>query len=273
MAAHGWQLWFTELNGNRIGRITTRGASTEFSSGVSQHADLGGIAAGSDGNLWFTERSQSRVGRISPSGRVTEFSSGITPSKHRGEGPAGIAAGPDGNLWFTERDANRIGRITPSGTVTEFASGIRSYAGLGAITPGPDGNLWFTEPEWAQIGRITPVDDPPRLPPVRVRISSASARVSASGATRVKLTCGYGSGRCTGTLALTKRFRVRRNNRVRVLRITLAHTRYSITPTHSTRTALQVTRTGRRLLSQARHHHLPVLATAHRARRAITLTR
>jgi len=57
-------LWFTETNGNKIGRITTSGTITEFplptaGSGPSD------IAAGPDGNLWFTEGA-GKIGRIKP---------------------------------------------------------------------------------------------------------------------------------------------------------------------------------------------------------------
>src|SRR5258708_4556113 len=52
-------LWFTEQNGNQIGRITTAGAITEFSLPTNCGSSLGcnprGITAGPDGNLWFTE--------------------------------------------------------------------------------------------------------------------------------------------------------------------------------------------------------------------------
>src|SRR5450432_2668287 len=112
-------VWFTENNGNRIGRITPAGVVTEFSAGISPFAGPTGITVGPDGNLWFTE-SADRIGRITTSGVVTEFSAGITS----GAQPDGIAAGPDGNLWFTELTGNRVGRITPAGAVTEFSAGI-----------------------------------------------------------------------------------------------------------------------------------------------------
>jgi streptogramin lyase len=63
-------LWFTEIFGSRIGRITPDGAITEFP------LPFGGppssIAAGPDGNLWFTLR-ESTIGRITPDGALTEF--------------------------------------------------------------------------------------------------------------------------------------------------------------------------------------------------------
>jgi streptogramin lyase len=58
-------LWFVEFNGNAIGRITPRGAITEFplptgNSGPSS------ITTGPDGALWFTENDGNRIGRFSP---------------------------------------------------------------------------------------------------------------------------------------------------------------------------------------------------------------
>src|SRR5262249_47534102 len=67
-------LWFTELLGNRIGRITTAGTITEFSAGMSVGAGPIGITTGPDGALWFTEFGGNRIGRITTAGTITEFS-------------------------------------------------------------------------------------------------------------------------------------------------------------------------------------------------------
>jgi streptogramin lyase len=149
-------LWFTETgNKGAIGRITTSGTITAFTSGLTQNSQPEDIAAGPDGNLWFTEGANpGRIGRITTSGTVTEFSTGLTKDSH----PEGIAAGPDGNLWFTEAaNPGRIGRITTSGVITEFTSGLTQNVGARAITAGNDGNLYFTEPfNFGKIGEITP---------------------------------------------------------------------------------------------------------------------
>jgi streptogramin lyase len=145
-------VWFTEGNAGRIGRITPDGFVTEFSVGISPVSAPHGIVAGPDGNLWFTETGVSRIGRITPSGVFTEFYAGISSFST----PIGITAGPDGNLWFTEYDGHRIGRITPGGIVTEFSSASAGIPNPDAITAGPDGNLWFTDSVSARIGRITP---------------------------------------------------------------------------------------------------------------------
>jgi streptogramin lyase len=142
-------LWFTETQGNRIGRITTGGAITEFAlPNVGSSPE--GITAGPDGNLWFTEGPGNRIGRITTGGAITEF-----PMPHASSGPAGIAAGPDGNLWFTEFGGNRVGKITTAGVITEFGLPAAGSAPV-AIVTGPDGNLWFTEFLGNRLARIAP---------------------------------------------------------------------------------------------------------------------
>jgi streptogramin lyase len=139
-------LWFTEFQKNKIGRITTAGVVTEFTlPNANSHPN--GITAGPDGNLWFTELTiPGRIGRITTAGTITEF---LTTTS--GAQPGGICAGPDGNLWFTEPGALKIGLITTGGVVTEFPSSGGGYG----ITAGPDGALWFVEDGANAIGRIT----------------------------------------------------------------------------------------------------------------------
>ena len=101
-------LWFIERQGNRIGRITTAGFITEYSTGLTPGSQPQEITAGPDGALWFTEVFGNRIGRITTAGVITEYSAGLTPAST----PYGIAVGPDSALWFTEFNGNRIGRIT-----------------------------------------------------------------------------------------------------------------------------------------------------------------
>jgi streptogramin lyase len=142
-------LWFTELNGDRIARTTPAGTTTEFIVPTASSSPYG-IAAGPDGNLWFTEQTGDRIGRLTPTGTIAEFTVPTASSD-----PNGIAAGPDGNLWFTELNGNKIGRITPTGTIMEFTVPTASSE-PDQIAAGPDGNLWFTELNGQKIGRITP---------------------------------------------------------------------------------------------------------------------
>jgi virginiamycin B lyase len=143
-------LWFTEIGGNKIGRITPSGVITEFPIPTA-NSNPQDITAGPDNNLWFTEDAQAgQIGRITTSGAITEFAIPTTSAT-----PAGIIAGPDGNLWFAESVAAKIGRSTPAGAITEFA--IPGPAAVPfAITAGSDGALWFTLNSGnTALGRIT----------------------------------------------------------------------------------------------------------------------
>jgi streptogramin lyase len=148
-------IWFGEFAGGKIGRISPKGAITEF---VIPTPDSGprALAAGPDGNIWFSEFNASTIGRITPDGRITEF-----PLPRPNSGPGDITAGPDGNMWFVELagqmdgrkvDGNRVGRITMTGVVTEFPIPSQSGSPIN-IAVGPDRNVWFTK--GGMVGRVT----------------------------------------------------------------------------------------------------------------------
>jgi hypothetical protein len=246
-----------------------------------------GIAAGPDGNLWFTEPDANKIGRITPAGKVTEFPTGISSNASLGA----ITAGPDGNVWFTENPESgtgAIGRITPAGQVTEFTSAgqvtavsspISGLAELSAIAAGPDGALWFPEyipdtqlpssesnyPQRLEIGRITTSGSCPKA-----KIESRHAIVSNKGATHVTLHCSTGPGPCSGTLTLTARVRISGHRRSQ--QKTIAHASYVIADDQTDKVTLQLTKTGRKLLRNARHHRLKVTAATAGASQTLTLT-
>jgi virginiamycin B lyase len=56
-------MWFTEDDANKIGRVTTKGAIKEFPI-PSPNSGPNRIATGPDGNLWFTETNQNKIGRL-----------------------------------------------------------------------------------------------------------------------------------------------------------------------------------------------------------------
>jgi streptogramin lyase len=56
-------MWFTELTGNKIGRISTAGVVTEYAIPTPGSNPIG-IAAGPDGALWFAEYLGNKIGRI-----------------------------------------------------------------------------------------------------------------------------------------------------------------------------------------------------------------
>jgi streptogramin lyase len=98
-------LWYTVPDGNRVGKITTAGAFTDYP--VTAGGDQFGITVGPDGALWFAQAVANSIGRITTDGQFTEIT-GLTA----GARPEYISPGPSNTLWFTEKDGNRIGRIT-----------------------------------------------------------------------------------------------------------------------------------------------------------------
>src|SRR5438105_3139920 len=139
-------LWYTNSNSHRIGRVTPTGVITTFPVPGGVFPDQ--IAKGADGNLWFTDALADFVGRITTTGAITVFP--LTA----GADPVGITLGPDNNIWFTEHGLSRVARITSTGTITEFPTGAGTDPYK--LTTGSDGNLWFTNFESAFIGRLTP---------------------------------------------------------------------------------------------------------------------
>ncbi len=141
--------WFTEEQGNKIGRITPQGVIAEFLIPTSKSIP-GGLTRGSDGNLWFFENKGDKIGRIIPQGQITEF-----PVPARSD-LVGLTSGPDGNLWFVGYKPNKIWRMTTSGVITGEFPIPTDGSGTETIIAGPDGNVWFVEDWGNKIGRITP---------------------------------------------------------------------------------------------------------------------
>ena len=156
-------LWFTLFattpgENDRLGRVTTAGAVTEYAI-LTPKSRVAGIAAGPDGavwySLWLLDRSGGKIGRITTDGLVSEY-----PLPIPGSTPSSITTGSDGALWFTLQIAgqpsvfvdggNMIGRITTAGVFTGYP-----IAGAQGIAAGPDGALWFTSDGGDQIARIT----------------------------------------------------------------------------------------------------------------------
>lgn len=146
-AGHDGNLYFTEPNANRFGRISTTGEIFEFvlpNPGSRPRT----IAAAPDGALWFTEEGGDRVARFSPVVNVLRERQ-LAP----GARPTGIAARADGTIWIAEPGVDELAIVTPAG-VSSFPIPFAS-PGPNAIVPGPEGNVWFTEENGPWIGRIT----------------------------------------------------------------------------------------------------------------------
>ena len=142
-------LWFTETVGQKIGRVTTNGAFTEYV--VPTGTNLQGITVGPDGALWFCVQDWARIGRITTNGSITLFP--LTAGRR----PQNITTGPDGALWATIHIGGRLARMTTNGNVTETQLQLGATP-LGIVT-GPDNNLWYTDFYFDWIVRTTTANE------------------------------------------------------------------------------------------------------------------
>lgn len=156
----GSDFWFAETAANRIGKITTQGAITEYLlplDGFNPYS----IANGPDDTLWFPYTtfttnpfSKGYIGRIvGGSGEVTlyQLPDDTISSNSR------ITRGPNDTLWFTS-GSKQIGSATADGALTIYTLDHVTVS-LG-IASGADGALWFTYSDntingGAGVARIT----------------------------------------------------------------------------------------------------------------------
>lgn len=138
-------VWFTDVDGDRVGRIDRNGGLIQYELGEGRGPTA--IAAAPDGGAWFTNFDNGTIGRITPDGEFVEFALPFPDDL-----PGDIVRGPDGNYWFIA-GIGSIGRITPQGVVRIFPLPTEEAVPVG-ITVGPDGNLWFTELFANKIGRM-----------------------------------------------------------------------------------------------------------------------
>ncbi len=91
-------LWFTEQNGDRLGRLdTVTGIITEYPVPTYGTSPLG-IALDTQGRVWFTELIRGQIGVLLPGGHVAEY-----PLSSPNDAPSLMHRAPDGQIWFTEQ--------------------------------------------------------------------------------------------------------------------------------------------------------------------------
>jgi len=198
-------VWFTETQEDRVGRITPAGGIQMFQLPAGTRPVE--IVLGADGNLWVTEDKDdpAALGRIEPSGQFTEFP--LEPGIFAGA----LTAGPDGRLWFASGPGS-IARMTPSGRVSRVE--LPHATNVVDIVAGSDGSVWYTaapEPPCAPrdsacgeggnyesgiVGRIAPA--PLALEIDGGRLAARARRV------KVRMTChdGTATAVCRGRVRL-----------------------------------------------------------------------
>ncbi|MFF9013421.1 hypothetical protein ACF09C_10705 [Streptomyces sp. NPDC014870] len=158
-------LWFTETDGDRVGRITTAGAITEYATPTANSSPRG-IAAGPDANMWFAENQVNQIGKIETGVVPPDADLAVTKSD-AGSDPATVNDtvtyaltvtnnGPDqaedvvltdtlpAQLDFTSADSNACGETSPGVVTCE----------IGTLASGADTTLHITATPTA-VGTFT----------------------------------------------------------------------------------------------------------------------
>jgi virginiamycin B lyase len=139
-------MWFTELDGSRIGRITEDGHIDEFPTPSASSRPIALVSHG--GKVWFTEESRHAYADIDAAGNITEH-----PLPRPDAQPTGIAFDGSGALWIGYSKPDMILRILPNGASEEFP--LRATdAVIHRVTAGPDGAMWFTELAADKLGHV-----------------------------------------------------------------------------------------------------------------------
>ncbi|MEE2986471.1 MAG: Lyase-like protein [Nitrospinota bacterium] len=116
-------LWFTEINGNKIGKLVPSETEPGTSKGIQEYelpnpnSKPNYLIVSKDGQVWFSEMA-GRIGRLDPAtGKISEYPVPTPKSE-----PHHLAEGDDGSIWFLEFETNKIARLNPkSGSIKEYA--------------------------------------------------------------------------------------------------------------------------------------------------------
>src|SRR5579862_597597 len=130
----GTGVWFTEVDGNRIGNVTASGTVVEYPLPTA-HANPTGIVAAC-GNLWFTETGSNKIGEITPTGKITEFKVPSAAWTTFGS-TQDIAADANGLVWFTEAATGKIASIQTTATVVTTPTPSPTPTATPVPTPTP----------------------------------------------------------------------------------------------------------------------------------------
>ena len=165
-------MWFTELQGNRIGRVTPAGKISEFPIPTPNSRPIAIIKEPSGTALWFSEEAGNKVARIDMKGTITEFA---VPVRKMSPQPnymlAGLAFDAEGNVWTQQYVAQTDGNPPGPDYIVMIGKSIRSAKPsdkldftyyevptrntvMHRIIQGPDMNMWYTELKADKIGRI-----------------------------------------------------------------------------------------------------------------------
>ena len=145
-------LWFTEINANKIGKLNPEKVEPGTSKGIVEfdlpnaNSKPHNIIVAKDGMVWFTEMGGNRIGRLNPrTGKIREY-----PVPTANSEPHHLAEADDGSIWFLEFETHAVARLDPAnGKIDEF----KIQKGYPHDLVLVDGKVWYTlgGKFWAQI--------------------------------------------------------------------------------------------------------------------------
>jgi streptogramin lyase len=152
-------LWFTEFNGNKIGKAVPNSfpaAGSIVECGPLPSANSGPVDIVSDAStpnkVWFDEFASDRIGNVDTS--TCTYNEFAIPTANAG--PEGLTADQNGVLWFAE-SATGIGavaKMTIGGTVTEYATGLQGSNPISVAIAG-DNTVWYVDGGRNSVGHLT----------------------------------------------------------------------------------------------------------------------
>lgn len=150
-------VWFAELNGNRLGHAVpgtfpASGSVVEcgpLPAAASGPADVT-VATGSP-KVWFDEvGSTNEIGSVDTSN--CQYSEFLIPTANAG--PSGLTADQSGNLWFAEFNTAKITKMTIGGSFTEYPTGLSNSAPAAVAIAG-DNSVWYLDSGRNSVGHLT----------------------------------------------------------------------------------------------------------------------
>lgn len=144
-------MYFTELTGARIGRVTNDGTITEWPTPTPGSRPIAVTVAPRDCRVWFSEEAGHHYGVLDPqTGSVIEY-----PLARPDDELAGLAFDARGTLWLQHVKPDVIGRAGPAGEIGVFPIPTMG-ATMHRIILGPRGEMWFTELATDKLGFFKP---------------------------------------------------------------------------------------------------------------------
>lgn len=145
-------IWFTEINANKIGKLVPSEAEPGTSKGITEYdvPEAKGkpyfIMVASNDKIYFSELDGNKIGQLDPAtGKIKEFAIPTLKSE-----PHNMREDEQGNIWFVEFEGQKIGKLNPAtGAIKEY----RIKEGYPHDLTLAHGKVWYTMGGkfWAQI--------------------------------------------------------------------------------------------------------------------------